>query len=98
MDRDWKPRTLDALTPMTQIVRPGFLLPNIYGVVYEFYADPVNLSNQGWLVAAEDELERENGIPLFIVDDPSTTDVDERDDCTARSMPSWNPTGDAVTF
>ncbi len=90
-------RTLDSLTPMTQIVRPGFLLPNIYGIVYEFYADPVNLSNQEWLVAAEDELKRENGIPLFVVDDPNTP-ADEGDGYTARSMPSWNPAGNAVVF
>lgn len=90
-------RTLDALIPMSQIVRPGFLLFNIFGIVYEFYADPVNLSNQEWLVAVEDELKRENGLPLFVVDDPHTAE-DEGDGYTARSMPSWNPTGDAIAF
>jgi hypothetical protein len=56
--------------------------------VYDEYAIPINVSNQEWVVALEDELKRENGIPLFVTGDGYT----------ARSMPSWNPTGDAVTF
>jgi hypothetical protein len=56
--------------------------------VYGDYSDPVNISNQNWAVAVDDELERDNGIPLF----------DTGDGYAARSMPSWNPTGDAVTF
>jgi hypothetical protein len=56
--------------------------------VYDEYASPINVSNQEWVVAEEDELKRENGIPLFVTGDG----------WTARSMPSWNPTGDAVTF
>jgi WD40-like Beta Propeller Repeat len=81
-------RTFDALTPLTRIVRSSFLPVFIQGAVYTKYAIPINISNQEWLVAVEDDLEGENGIPLF----------EFNDDYTARSMPSWNATGDAVTF
>jgi VCBS repeat-containing protein len=81
-------RGLDALTPMTRIVRPGFLPVYVSAAVYGLYAIPINVSNQNWAVAVDDELERDNGIPLFVTGDGYT----------ARSMPSWNPTGDAVTF
>jgi hypothetical protein len=81
-------RGLDALTPMTRIVRPNFLPVYVSAAVYGLYAIPINVSNQNWAVAVHDELERENGIPLFVAGDGYT----------ARSMPSWNPTGDAVTF
>jgi Tol biopolymer transport system component len=81
-------RGLDALTPMTRIVRPNFLPAYVSAPVYLQYALPINVSNQEWAVAADDELKRENGIPLF----------DTGDGWAARSMPSWNPTGDAVTF
>jgi hypothetical protein len=81
-------RGLDALTPMSRIVRPAFLPAFIQGSVYERYANPINVSNQEWLVAVADDLNRENGIPLFV----------GGDGYTARSMPSWNETGDAVTF
>ena len=81
-------RGLDALTPMTRIVRQNFLPVYVGAAVYVQYAVPVNVSNQEWAVAVEDELNRENGIPLFVADDGYA----------ARSMPSWNPTGDAVTF
>jgi hypothetical protein len=81
-------RGLDALTPMTRIVRPNFLPAYVSAPVYDEYASPINVSNQEWLVALEDELKRENGIPLF----------DTGDGYAARSMPSWNPTGDAITF
>ncbi len=81
-------RGLDALTPMTRIVRPNFLPAYVSAPVYDEYALPINVSNQEWLVALEDELKRENGIPLF----------DTGDGYAARSMPSWNPTGDAITF
>ena len=56
-----------------------------------------NVSNQNWAVAVEDDLNRENGIPLFVQDDP-TTPEDEGDGWISRSMPSWNPDGTAVTF
>jgi Tol biopolymer transport system component len=81
-------RGLDALTPMTRIVRPNFLPAYVSAPVYDEYASPINVSNQEWLVALDDELKRENGIPLFVTGDGYA----------ARSMPSWNPTGDAITF
>jgi hypothetical protein len=81
-------RGLNALTPMTRIIRQNFLPVYVGAPVYDDYALPVNVSNQEWVVALEDELKRENGIPLF----------DTGDGYAARSMPSWNATGDAVTF
>jgi hypothetical protein len=81
-------RGFDALTPMTRIVRQNFLPVYVGAPVYLQYAVPVNVSNQEWAVAVDDELNRENGIPLFVAPDGYA----------ARSMPSWNPTGDAVTF
>jgi hypothetical protein len=93
-------RTYDALTPMTRIVRPPFLPAQIQGAVYEAYrgtGNSTNVSNQEWLVAIEDELKGENGIPLFVDDDPNTPE-NEGDDYNARSMASWNATGDAVAF
>lgn len=81
-------RGLDALTPMTRIIRQNFLPVYVGAPVYDDYALPINVSNQEWIVAVDDELKRENGIPLFV----------EGDGYAARSMPSWNPTGDAVTF
>lgn len=81
-------RGLNALTPMTRIVRPNFLPAYVSAPVYDEYASPINVSNQEWAVAVGDELNRENGIPLFITGDG----------WAARSMPSWNSTGDAVTF
>jgi hypothetical protein len=93
-------RGLDALTPVTRIVRPAFLPLLIQGSVYTAYAgtsNATNVSNQPWLVAVEDDLKRENGIPLFVSDDPNTP-ADEGDNWTARSMPSWNADGTAVAF
>ena len=93
-------RTYDALTPMTRIVRPPFLPAQIQGAVYEFYrgtGSSTNVSNQEWLVAIEDELKGENGIPLFVDDDPNTPE-DEGDNYNARSMASWNADGTAVAF
>jgi len=93
-------RGLDALTPVTRIVRPAVLPLLIQGSVYTVYAGPTNatnVSNQPWLVAVEDDLNRENGIPLFVSDDPNTPE-DEGDNYTARSMPSWNADGTAVAF
>ncbi|MHA3024074.1 VCBS domain-containing protein [Mycobacterium sp. BMJ-28] len=81
-------RGLNALTPMTRIIRPNFLPAYVSAPVYDEYALPINVSNQEWLVSLDDELKRENGIPLFV----------EGDGYTARSMPSWNPNGDAITF
>jgi Tol biopolymer transport system component len=93
-------RGMDALTPVTRIVRPAFLPLLIQGSVYTIYAgtsDATNISNQPWLVAVEDDLKGENGIPLFVSDDPNTP-ADEGDSYTARSMPSWNADGTAVAF
>jgi Dipeptidyl peptidase IV (DPP IV) N-terminal region/WD40-like Beta Propeller Repeat len=81
-------RGFDGLTPMSRIVRPAFLPTYIQGAVYYKYAIPTNISNQEWLVAVDDDLKGENGIPLYALDDR----------WTARSMPSFNATGDAVTF
>lgn len=93
-------RTYDALTPMSRIVRPPFLPAQIQGAVYEAYrgtGNSTNVSNQEWLVAIEDDLKGENGIPLFADDDPSTPE-DEGDNYNARSMASWNADGTAVAF
>lgn len=81
-------RGLNALTPMTRIVRQSLLPVYVAAPVYGYYATPVNVSNQEWAVEVGDELNRENGIPLF----------DTGDGWAARSMPSWNTDGTAVTF
>ncbi len=81
-------RGLNALTPMTRIVRQSLLPVYVAAPVYGYYATPVNVSNQEWAVEVGDELNRENGIPLF----------DTGDGWAARSMPSWNSDGTAVTF
>jgi hypothetical protein len=81
-------RGLDALTPMTRIERESLLPVYVSAPVYAEYASPVNVSNQEWAVAKDDELDRENGVPLF----------DTGDGWAARSMPSWNSDGTAVTF
>jgi WD40 repeat protein len=81
-------RGQDALTPLSRIDRPSFLYPFDIGAVYTAYAIPTNISNQEWLVASADDLQGENGIPLFVNDDG----------WTARSMPSFNQDGTAVAF
>lgn len=92
-------RGLDALTPMTRIDRPALLPAYIQGSVYNAYAGKlttadypsgtgINVSNQEWLVAVDDDLKGENGIPLFVTGDGYT----------ARSMPSWNADGTSVAF
>lgn len=84
-------RGYDALTPMSRIVRPAFLPADIQGAVYEAYrgtGDSTNITNQEWVIAIEDDLKGENGIPVF----------SDGDGYTARSMASWNSTGDAVAF
>ena len=93
-------RGFEALTPMTRIVRQNFLPVYVGAAIYDQYADGQvrNVSNQNWAVAVEDDLNRENGIPLFVQDDPTTPGVDEGDGWISRSMPSWNPDGTAVTF
>ena len=93
-------RGFEALTPMTRIVRQNFLPVYVAAPIYDHYADNQarNVSNQNWAVAVEDDLNRENGIPLFVQDDPTTPGVDEGDGWASRSMPSWNADGTAVTF
>lgn len=93
-------RGFEALTPMTRIVRQNFLPFYVGAAIYDQYADGQvrNVSNQNWLVAIADDLNRENGIPLFVQDDPATPGVDEGDGWISRSMPSWNLDGTAVTF
>lgn len=84
-------RGYDALTPMSRIVRPAFLPADIQGAVYEKYrgtGDSTNITNQEWVIAIEDDLKGEYGIPVFV----------DGDGYTARSMASWNTTGDAVAF
>ena len=87
-------RGFEALTPMTRIVRPNFLPVYVGAAVYDQYADGQvrNVSNQNWAVAVEDDLNRENGIPLRSIPHPGC------DGWTSRSMPSWNADGTAVTF
>lgn len=84
-------RAQDALTPVSRIVRPAFLPLLVQGSVYTAYAgtsNAQNISNQPWLIRIEDDLDRENGIPLF----------DFGDGWVARSMPSWNADGTEVAF
>ena len=81
-------RGFDGLTPMSRIQRPATLPTYIQAPVYYKYAIPINISNQEWLVRVEDDLDGENGIPLYALDDR----------WTARSMPSFNADGSAVTF
>lgn len=78
----------DALTPMTRIVRPNLLPAYIVGPVYAAYRTPVNVTNQVWAVAEEDELKGENGIPLFV----------DGDGYASRSSITWNANGDAVAI
>jgi hypothetical protein len=78
-------RTLNALTAMSQIVRPHFLPSYIIGPVYTANAAA---SNQPWIIAAGDELNRENGLRLW----------DPNDEYLSRSTPNWNTAGDTVTF
>ncbi|WP_231514701.1 hypothetical protein [Mycobacterium sp. URHB0044] len=93
-------RGFEALTPMTRIVRQNFLPVYVAAPIYDQYADGQvrNVSNQNWAVAIQDDLNRENGIPLFLQDDPTTPGVDEGDGWISRSMPSWNADGTAVAF
>lgn len=92
-------RGFDALTPMTRIVRPALLPADVQGAVYTAWSGGlktptypngtgINVSNQEWLVAIQDDLNGVNGIPLFV----------NGDGYTARSMPSWNADGTSVAF
>ena len=78
-------RTLDYLTPMSQITRPTFV--PAYVVFPTFQAKKGSL-NQAWVISVEDELAGENGI---FVGDPSGA---------YNSVPvaNWSADGTAVTF
>ena len=90
-------RGFDGLTPYSRIARPATLPTYFQGPVYYQYALPINISNQAWLVAVEDDLKGENGIPLFVQGDGLPGEPNG-DDWTARSMPGFNADGTAVTF
>lgn len=84
-------RNEDMLTPVSRIVRPAFVPLLIQGSVYTSYAgttDSQNVTNQPWLIRVQDDLAREDGIPLFV----------NGDGWVARSMPSWNADGSEVAF
>jgi len=84
-------REEDMLTPVSRIVRPPFVPLLIQGSVYTAYAgtsNSQNVTNQPWLIAVQDDLNREDGIPLFA----------NGDGWVARSMPSWNADGTEVAF
>ncbi|MFA7510606.1 MAG: Ig-like domain-containing protein [Mycolicibacterium vanbaalenii] len=78
-------RTLDYLTPMSQIVRPTFV--PAYVVFPTFQAKKGSL-NQAWVVSTEDELNRANGI--FLGDTSGAY----------NSVPvaNWSPDGSQVAF
>ena len=78
-------RTLDYLTPMSQIIRPTFV--PAYVVFPTFQAKKGSL-NQAWVISVDDELAGENGIFLG---DPSGA---------YNSVPvaNWSADGTAVTF
>lgn len=78
-------RTLNLLTPMTQIVRPTFIPAY---VIFPTFLSNQGTTNQAWLVSPADELAGENGVFLG---DPSGAYV-------SRPVASWSPSGDAVTF
>ena len=89
-------RGLDALTPMTRIVRQNFLPVYVGAAVYTAmrYASR-NVSNQKWAVAIEDDLNARERHPAV----RQTTPLPRWTKVTAaRSMPSWNADGTAVTF
>jgi hypothetical protein len=84
-------RGQDMLTPASEIERPAFVPLLIQGSVYTAYAgtsNSQNVTNQPWVIAVNDDLNGENGIPLFV----------NGDGWVARSMPSWNADGTEVAF
>ncbi|MFG1930740.1 hypothetical protein ACGFK1_08780 [Mycobacterium sp. NPDC048908] len=84
-------RNEDMLLPASRIVRPALVPLLIQGSVYTLYAgttDSQNVTNQPWLIRVSDDLERDDGIPLFV----------NNDGWVARSMPSWNADGTEVAF
>jgi hypothetical protein len=84
-------RQADMLLPASRIQRPAFLPLLIQGSVYTTYAGSTNVqnvTNQPVLIAVADDLNREDGIPLYV----------NNDGWTARSMPSWSADGTQVAF
>lgn len=84
-------REQDMLLPASRIQRPAFVPLLIQGSVYTTYAgtsNAQNVTNQPVLIAVEDDLTREDGIPMY----------DDGDGWTARSMPSWSADGTQVAF
>jgi hypothetical protein len=88
-------RQEDMLTPVTRIERPAFLPLLIQGSVYNTYSsvdgtfsNANNVTNQPWLIRVQDDLEQEDGIPLFV----------NGDGWVGRSMPSWSADGTEVAF
>lgn len=76
-------RTLDYLTPMSQIERPTFVPAYI---VFPVFQSKRGTLNQAWVVSREDELDRENGLYLG---DP---------DWTSAPVANWSPDGRSVVF
>jgi hypothetical protein len=84
-------RGQEMLTPASRIVRPAFVPLLIQGSVYTAYAGTTNaqnVTNQPSVIAVADDLNRADGLPLFV----------NGDGWTARSMPSWNADGTEVAF
>jgi hypothetical protein len=78
----------NMLTPMSEIERPAFLPSYVVGPVYTAYSTGVNVTNQDWIIANSDELNGENGLPLFVNDDGYVS----------RSGATWNADGSQVAF
>jgi hypothetical protein len=78
-------RTLDYLTPMSQVIRPTFV--PAYVVFPTFQAKKGSL-NQAWVVSVDDELNRRNGI--FLGDTSGAY----------NSVPvaNWSPDGSQIAF
>jgi Tol biopolymer transport system component len=84
-------RNEDMLLPASRIERPALVPLLVQGSVYTLYAgmaDSQNVTNQPWLIRVSDDLEGDDGIPLFV----------NNDGWVARSMPSWNADGTEVAF
>ncbi|AQT78462.1 hypothetical protein B1R94_03190 [Mycolicibacterium litorale] len=78
-------RTLDYLTPMTQVVRPSFVPAY---VVFPTFLAKRGTTNQAWLVSPSDELAGQDGVFLG---DPTGAYV-------SRPVANWNPDVTAVAF
>lgn len=78
-------RTLDYLTPMSQVVRPTFV--PAYVVFPTFQAKKGSL-NQAWVVSRDDELAGENGIYLG----------DTTGEYNSVPVANWSPDGTQIAF